>query len=241
MYSIYKKEIVSFFSSLLGYIIIVVFLVMTGLFMWVFPETSILAYNYATLDQLFTIAPMVFLFLVPAITMRSLAEEKQKGTIEFLYTKPLKDRDIILGKYLANVTLVLFALLPTGIYYYSVYHLGSPPGNLDSGGILGSYIGLFLLASVFVAIGMWASSLTENQVVAFVIGAFLSFIFYWAFSLIADLPFWSGTLSYFIERIGIDHHYTSISRGVLDSRDILYFLTMIFLFLYATKLTMDRE
>ena len=234
MLSIYWKEINSFFSSLIAYMVIAVFLIMTSLFMWVFTETNILDYNYATLEQLFSIAPLVFLFLIPAVTMSSFAEENQKGTIEFLSTKPLSDWSIVMGKYLANFTLVLFALLPTLIYYYSVHHLGSPKGNLDSGGILGSYIGLTFLAAVFVAIGMWASSITQNQIVAFILGAFLCFFFHWAFSFLSKLPIFGGVVNNFIDKLGITYHYSSISRGVLDSRDVIYFLSMITLFIVAT-------
>jgi len=241
MLSIYWKEINSFFSSLIAYMVIAVFLIMTGLFMWVFSDTSILDYNYATLEQLFSIAPLVFLFLIPAVTMSSFAEENQKGTIEFLSTKPLTDLQIVMGKYLANFTLVLFALLPTLIYYYSVHQLGSPPGNLDSGGILGSYIGLTFLAAVFVAIGMWASSMTDNQIVAFIIGAFFCFFFHWAFSYLARLPIFRGSLDAFVSKIGITYHYSSISRGVLDSRDVIYFLSMIFIFIYATLTSLGRR
>ena len=241
MFSVYKKEVVAFFSSLIGYMVIAVFLIMIGLFMWVFSETNILDYNYATLEQLFSIAPLVFLFLIPAVTMRSFAEENQRGTIEFLATKPLTDIQIVLGKYFANLTLVFFALIPTLIYYYSVYQLGSPPGNLDSGGILGSYIGLAFLSAVFTAIGMWASSVTNNQIVAFILGAFLCFFFHWAFSYLALLPVFSGGIHAFISKIGINYHYSSISRGVLDSRDILYFLSMIFIFIMATLTSLSRR
>ena len=234
MLSIYWKEINSFFSSLIAYMVIAVFLVMTGLFMWVFTETNILDYNYATLEQLFSIAPLVFLFLIPAVTMSTFAEENQKGTIEFLSTKPITDFQIVMGKYLANFTLVLFALLPTLVYYYSVHQLGSPPGNLDSGGILGSYIGLTFLAAVFVSIGMWSSSITNNQIVAFIVGAFLCLFFHWAFSFLAKLPVFTGSLDSFINKIGINYHYSSISRGVLDSRDIIYFISMITVFIMAT-------
>ena len=153
MLSIFKKEINSFFSSLIGYIVIAVFLILTGLLLWVFPSTSLLNQNMATLDQLFVLAPMIFTFLIPAVTMRSFAEEQQTGTIEFLTTKPLRDIEIILGKYSACIVLVAFALLPTLIYYITMYQLGSPKGNLDSGAIAGSYIGLLLLGGAFVAIG----------------------------------------------------------------------------------------
>lgn len=241
MLSVYWKEVNSFFSSLIGYMVISVFLIMIGLFMWVFSETNILDYNYATLEQLFSIAPLVFLFLIPAITMRSFAEENQKGTIEFLATKPLTDLQIVLGKYFANLTLVFFALLPTLIYYYSVYNLGSPPGNLDSGGILGSYIGLSFLAAVFTAIGMWASSITDNQIVAFIFGAFLCFFFHWAFSYLSLLPIFTGSIHAFISKLGINYHYSSISRGVLDSRDIIYFISIIIVFILATLTSLSRR
>lgn len=234
MYSIFNKEIHSFFSSLTGYIVISVFLVSIGLFMWVFGDTSVLDYNFATMDQLFSIAPLVFLFLIPAVTMRSFAEEKATGTIEFLFTKPLTTIQIIGGKFLANFVLVIFALLPTLIYYYSVYQLGSPVGNLDSGAILGSYIGLLFLSGTFVAIGMFASTLTNNQIVAFILGAFLCFFFHWAFTYVARFPMFTTTLDIFIQKIGINYHYSSISKGLLDTRDIIYFISVIFIFLYAT-------
>ncbi len=241
MFSIYFKEINSFFSSLIGYLVIGVFLVSIGLFMWVFSDTSVLDYNYATMDQLFSIAPLVFLFLIPAVTMRSFAEEKAKGTIEFLYTKPLTTFEIILGKYFANFTLVVFALIPTLIYYYSVYQLGSPVGNLDSGAIIGSYIGLFFLAAAFVAIGMLASTLTNNQIIAFILGAFLCFFFHWAFVYIARMPLFTTTFDLFIQKIGINYHYTSISKGLIDSRDIVYFISIIFVFLYATVSILEKR
>jgi ABC-2 type transport system permease protein len=241
MRSIFNKEIHTFFSSLIGYIVISVFLVSIGLFMWVFSDTSVLDYNFATMDQLFSIAPLVFLFLIPAVTMRSFAEEKANGTIEFLYTKPLTTIQIIGGKFLANFTLVVFALLPTLIYYYSVYQLGSPTGNLDSGAIIGSYIGLFFLSGAFVSIGMFASTLTNNQIVAFILGAFLCFFFHWAFTYIARLPIFTTTLDLFIQKIGINYHYSSISKGLVDTRDIIYFVSVIFVFLYATVTVMENR
>lgn len=241
MFSIFFKEINTFFSSLIGYIVISVFLVSIGLFMWVFSDTSVLDYNFATMDQLFSIAPLVFLFLIPAVTMRSFAEEKASGTIEFLYTKPLTTVQIIGGKFLANFTLVVFALIPTLIYYYSVYQLGSPVGNLDSGAIIGSYIGLFFLAGAFVSIGMFASTLTNNQIVAFILGAFMCFFFHWAFTYLARLPIFTTTLDLFIQKIGINYHYSSISKGLLDTRDIIYFVSVIFTFLFATNTVMENR
>lgn len=234
MWVIFKKEINTFFSSLIGYIVIGVFLIFLGLIMWVFPEYSILDYNYASLEQLFFIAPLVFIFLIPAVTMRSFAEEKQTGTIEFLSTQPVTDFEIVMGKFLAASTLVLFALLPTLLYYFSVYQLGAPKGNLDSGAIFGSYIGLFCLAASFTAIGLFVSSLTNNQIVAFIAGSFLCFFFYWAFLYLSKLPVFFGTLDDVVQKIGIDHHYRSMSRGVLDSRDVIYFISLISVFILLT-------
>jgi len=241
MYSIYRKEISSFLSSLIAYIVIIVFLMMVGLFMWVIPNTSVLSYNYATLDQLFTIAPLVFLFLIPATTMRSFAEERQTGTIEFLSTKPVSDLEIVGGKFLANLTLVLFALLPTTIYYYSVYKLGYPEGNLDSGGIMGSYIGLFFLAAVFVAIGIFASSVTNNQIVSFILAAFLCFVCYFAFGFLSSLPIFVGSLDYLVQKMGISYHYAALSKGVVDSRSVVYFVTLIIFFIVLTMFSLKQR
>ncbi len=241
MVNIIKRELNAFFSSLIAYIIIGVFLLFLGLFMWVFQETSVLNYNYATLDQLFTIAPLVFIFLIPAISMRSFAEEHQNGTLELLLTKPISSIQLILGKYFSVLLLVLFALLPTMVYYYSIHHLGSPKGNIDSGAILGSYIGLILLSAVFSAIGIFASSISKNQIVSFVIGAFLCFLFHWGFQYLGNLPIFFGTLDDFIQKLGIEYHYNSISRGVLDTRDAIYFLSVVFIFIMATKLAIDKK
>jgi ABC-2 type transport system permease protein len=234
MLSIFWKEINAFFSSLIAYLVVAVFLVLTGLFMWVFTDSSIIDYNYASLDPLFSLAPFIFLFLIPAITMRSFAEEKQRGTIEFLFTKPLSDYNIILGKYFANLCLVIFALLPTLLYFYSVYQLGSPKGNLDIGAIIGSYIGLAFLAASFVAIGMFASALTDNQIVAFIVGAFLCFVFFMAFGYLADMPVFIGNIDAFIEKVGIETHYNAMSKGAIDSRDVIYFLGLIVVFVTAS-------
>ncbi len=241
MLSIFLKEINAIFSSLIGYIVIGVFLLMMGLIMWVFPDFSILNYNYATLDQLFDIAPFIFLFLIPAITMRSFAEEQQTGTIELLATRPLSDWAIIMGKYLACVVLVLFSLLPTLLYYYSVYQLGSPPGNLDSGAILGSYLGLAMLAATYVAIGIFASSLTTNQIVSFVLATSLCFFVQWGFDFLSGLPIFVGKVDDIVQMLGIDYHYNSISRGILDSRDLIYFFSIIAIFLVFTKTSLERR
>jgi ABC-2 type transport system permease protein len=234
MLTIYKKELYSYLSSLVAYITIGIFLIVLGLFLWVFPDTSILEYGYAGLDSLFNTIPYLFMFLIPAITMRSLAEEKKEGTFELLATRPLTDWQIIGGKYLACLTLVLFALIPTLVYYYSVYDLGVVKGNIDSGAVIGSYIGLFLLGGAFVSIGIFASSITKNQIIAFAIAVFLSFFAFSGFdsaSQVLSLQKFDNILL----NIGINEHYQSISRGVLDTRDLIYFLSFIAVFLLLTK------
>ncbi len=241
MYSIFKKEISAFFSSLIGYIVVGVFLLLMGLVMWVFPDYSVLDSNYATLDTLFGMAPLVFLFLIPAVTMRTLAEEKQSGTIELLVTRPISDWQIVGGKFLACWLLVAFALLPTFFYYITVYQLGSPKGNLDTGGIIGSYIGLLLLAGAFTAIGVLASSLTNNQIVAFVLATFLCFFMYLGFDFLSRLPIFYGKTDDIVQSLGMDYHYNALSRGVLDTRDLVYFGSIIVLFLAATVLSLGRR
>lgn len=241
VFTLYKKEIRAFLSSLIGYIAICVFLLLVGLFLWILPTDSNLLNNgYAGLDSLFELAPWVFLFLIPSITMRSFADEKKAGTIEFLLTKPLTDMQIILAKYLAGVTLVLFSLLPTLIYYYSIYKLGNPIGNIDSGGTWGSYIGLFFLASAFTSIGIFASSLSDNQIIAFILSVFLCFFSYIGFEYISRLDLF-GKVDDFILSIGINDHYISMSRGVIDTRDIIYFLSLISLFTLLTKTSLESR
>ncbi len=234
MISIYLKEIRSFLSSLVGYVVIGFFLTVLGLIMWVFPDTSVLDNLYAQMDPLFSVAPLVFMFLIPALTMRSYAEEYQSGTIELLYTKPISDIQLVLAKYFAYLSLMLLTLLPTLLYYYTVHQLGAPQGNLDSGAIAGSYIGLFFLASIYIAIGLFASVLTKSQIAAFIIGAFLCFFFTWFFDFVSDLPVLIGTYDDLVERLGINFHYSSISQGMIDSRDVIYFLSMTTLFLVLT-------
>jgi ABC-2 type transport system permease protein len=237
MLAILKKEFNGFLNSLIAYIVIAVFLVAIGMFMWVFPESSVLEYGFADMQTLFAMAPFVFLFLIPAITMRTFAEEKREGTIELLLTKPITDLQLILGKYFAALLLALFALLPTLLYYYSVYTLGNPQGNVDSAAVVGSYLGLIFLAGVFTAIGVFASSISDNQIISFVIAVFLSYIIYTGFDLIASIPVW-GSYSYFISQLGISYHYTAISKGLVDSRDVLYFLSVIAIMILATKLVL---
>jgi ABC-2 type transport system permease protein len=241
MMQIYLKEVSAFFSSLIGYIVVGVFLLFLGLIIWVFPDYSILYYYYASLDQLFDISPLVFLFLIPAVTMRTYAEEQQNTTLELLQTKPITARDIVLGKYLASLTLVLVAILPTVLYFYTVHELGSPKGNIDNGAILGSYIGLIFLAACFSAIGTYASSLTSNQIVSFLLSAFLCFVIYWGFFYLSKLPVFVGSWDDLIQKIGMDHHYRSMSRGVLDTRNVIYFITVIYLFLGLTSLRLKSE
>ncbi len=241
MYHIFLKEIRLFFSSLTGYIAILVFLVANGLFMWVFPGAmNVLDAGYANIDTLFLLAPWVFLFLVPAITMRTFAEERKGGTLELLLTKPLTEVELVVGKFLASVFLVICSLLPTLIFFFSVYKLGSPVGNIDTGGTWGSFIGLFFLASIYVAIGVFASSLTTNQIVSFIVAMLLSFLLYMGFEYIGSLQLFRGVETNIVA-LGINDHYKSISRGVVDSRDILYFLSVDSLFLYASKLILERR
>lgn len=234
MFSIYIKEIRSFLSSLIAYVVMLVFLLAIGLFTWVLPEYNVFDYGYANLDTLFNMAPWLFIFLISAITMRSLSEEKKNGTIEIISTKPISDLDIILGKYFAGLSIVLFTLLPTIIYYITIYQLGAPKGNLDSGAILGSYIGLFFLSSCFVAVGMFASAISDNQIVSFIVSMFLCFLFYNIFELIADFKL-LGSWDSVVANLGINAHYQSISRGVIDSRDLFYFIGFDVVFIAATK------
>lgn len=234
MLSIYIKEIRSFLSSLIAYVVMLVFLLAIGLFTWVLPDYNVLDYGYANLDTLFNMAPWLFIFLISAITMRSLSEEKKNGTIEIISTKPISDLAIILGKYFAGLTIVLFTLLPTLIYYITIYQLGAPKGNLDSGAIMGSYIGLFFLSSCFVAVGMFASAISDNQIVSFIVSMFLCFMFYNLFELIADFKL-LGTWDSVVANLGINAHYQSISRGVIDSRDLFYFIGFDMVFIAATK------
>jgi ABC-2 type transport system permease protein len=238
MFALLRKEIESFLSSLIAYIVIVVFLLVVSFFLWVIAfGQNIIANGYASIDGLFSIAPIVFLFLIPAITMRTFAEEKKSGTIEMLLTKPLSDMQIILAKYFAGVILVVFALLPTLVYYYSVYQLGLPPGNIDSGAMWGSYIGLLLLGSTFVAIGIFASSVSDNQIVSFILAALVSAFFYVGFEFIWPLDIFSD-LGLLISSLGIISHYDSISRGVVDSRDLVYFISVIAFFLMLTRFSL---
>jgi len=232
--SILNKEISGFFTSLVAHMTMAAFLLVTGLFLWVFPDSSILDYGYAGLDSFFNIAPYLFIFLIPAITMRSLAEEKKDGTFELLATRPLSDWDIVLGKFLASLVIVVLTLLPTLIYYFSIYHLGITKGNIDTGAVIGSYIGLILLGSAFTSIGIFTSSLGKNQIIAFSVSVFICFFSFSGFDSISSIISLNG-IAGFITGLGINQHYQSVSRGVLDTRDLIYFLSFSGLFLLLTK------
>lgn len=233
MWPVCKKEFRQFFSSLTGYIAIVVFLLLNGLFLFVFPDTNILDFGYATLDKFFELAPWILLLLIPAITMRSFADEFKGGTFEILQTKPLSRWQVVGGKYLGALLVVLIALLPTLIYIITILQL-SETGGIDTGAIIGSYIGLFFLVAVFVAIGICCSSFTNNAVVAFIVSAFVCFILYSGFNAISRIPALESGADYYVEMAGIDFHYRSVSRGVVDSRDIIYFLGIVGFFLTFT-------
>lgn len=218
---------------MVAYITIGIFLLVSGLLLWFFPDTSLLDYGYADLSGFFSLVPYLFMFLIPAITMRSFAEERKEGTYELLITRPITTWNIILAKYFACLALVFLALIPTIIYYYTLFKLGFPEGNIDAGAVFGSYIGLFLLGAVFAAIGLFASSLTKNQIIAFVLCAALCAFAFLGFDYTSQVLALQSVEA-FIVNLGINQHYNSISRGVLDTRDLIYFLTFAILFLSIT-------
>ena len=237
MIPILKKELNSFFSSPIGYLVIAVFLLINGLFLWILKgDFNILNAGFADLNSLFFITPWVFFFLIPAITMRSFSDEYRLGTIEILKTKPLTDWHIVLGKYLGALILIILALIPTLIYVYSINKLGNPVGNIDVGSTIGSYIGLLFLASAYTAIGLFTSTLSNNQIVAFILAVIISFFMYYGFQALADLNILDG-----IQNLGMKEHFNSISRGVIDTRDIIYFISVSFFFLFLTKLKLNQE
>ncbi|AZQ60962.1 gliding motility-associated ABC transporter permease subunit GldF [Flammeovirga pectinis] len=240
MWQIFKREINSFFSAILGYLVVAIFLIMMGLFVWVFPQTSVLEGSYASLDALFNVAPYIFMFLLPAITMRGLAEEKKTGTLELLFTRPLTDFQIVSGKFFAAWVTAILALIPTVIYYFSIYNLGAPKGNIDTAAVVGSYIGLILLSGGFAAIGTFASSVTSSQIVSFIIAVALCFVCYDGISSVAAIPALSDQ-AYSIGLWGVDFHYRSLSRGLIDSRDILYFCSLIIIALSLAKLSIGSR
>jgi ABC-2 type transport system permease protein len=235
MYAVFKRELFSLLNSLMAYMTIGIFLLAMGLLLWFFPDTSILEYGYAELTGFFSLAPFLFLFLIPAITMRSFAEERREGTYILLASRPITDWQIILGKYFACLLLVLFAMVPTLIYYVTVSELSLPKGNIDTGAVIGSYIGLLLLGAAFAALGIFASSITKNQVIAFALAAFLCFIAYNGFDALSQL-FTLSSLEGILLSLSVNEHYQSMSRGVLDTRDLVYFISFVLLFLGATHL-----
>ena len=237
MFAILKKEINSFFASPIGYLVIAIFLVLNGLFLWVFRgDFNILNYGFADMSPFFLLAPWILIFLIPAVTMRSFSDEKKQGTLELLLTKPLSHLQIVLGKYFGALILIIIALLPTLLYVYTIYALGNPTGNLDVGSTLGSYFGLLFLVAAYTAIGVFTSTLSDNQIVSFILSVFLCFLFYIGFEGISE--FSSSTL---IEQFGMSYHYRSMSRGVLDTRDIIYFLSLTVFFISLTKLNLNRD
>lgn len=237
MFIIFKKEVSTFFNSLIAYIVIGVFLLLTGLMFWLYPDTNILDYGYAEMDAFFQIAPYILLFFVPAVTMRMLSEEIKSGTIELLFTKPLSVWDIVFGKFLSCVFIIVLALLPTLIYYFSIYKLGNPAGNVDSASVFGSYFGLVLLASVYAAVGIFMSSLTKNQVVAFLLAAVCSYILFVGIEQFSAL--FSGSIQFFLSYLGLSFHYNSIGKGIVDSRDVIYFVSVSVFFLLLTLLSLN--
>lgn len=241
MYSVYLKEIHSFFSSLIGYIAILLFIIVVGFFLWIAPDSNILEEGYATLDKFFILAPWVLMFLIPALTMRSFSDEFKSGTIEILSTLPLTESNIIFGKFFASFTLVLVSLLPTLLYVFTISKLAIPQGNIDTGGIIGSYIGLSFLNGAFTAIGLFCSSMTNNQVIAFLFSIFLNFIIFSGFQTLSKIPFLTNGADYIVSQIGMQFHYDSISRGALDSRDIVYFISLIAIFILATKISLQKR
>ena len=241
MKALLLKEIRTFLSSLIGYVVVAVFLLITGLFLWIFDgDFNILQGGFASIEPLFFISPWVLMFLIPAITMRSFAEEKRTGTIELLLTKPISDVQIIGAKYLACFLLVVIAIVPTLVYYFTVYTLGDPVGNIDTGGTWGSYIGLLLLAAGYVSIGIFASSITNNQIVSFLVAGMLCFFMYTGFSSIASFEL-LGAADTVVLNLGMQAHYNSLSRGLIDSRDVVYFMALIVVFLLLTRTVLSAR
>lgn len=234
MFSVLKKELKTFFGNAVGYIVIGIFLLLNGLLLWVIPgEYNIIQTGYANVDGLFYLAPWLFLLLCPAITMRFFAEEKQTGTWELLVSKPLSKTGIVLGKFFAGWILVLLSLIPTLIYYFTVYFIAEPVGNIDSGQFWGSFIGLVFLGGVYISIGTFASSLTNNQMVSFVIALVVSFALYYGLDVVGSF-FNSGETIQLLSNLGINAHYRSMSRGVIDSRDAAYFILLSLIFILLT-------
>jgi ABC-2 type transport system permease protein len=239
MRTLFVKEINAFFGSLTGYLVLALFLLAIGLIVWVFPESSVLDYGFADLDSLFAYTPYVFTFLIPALSMRAISEERKSGTWELLRTSPLSLVQIIVVKYLALITLVILAVLPTLLYAYSIVQLGEPVGNLDLAGFFGSWLGLLMIGATFAAVGLFASALTSQQVVSFVLGVFLCFVLYFGLSALAEML--TGDAAYWVEELSLSYHYMSLSRGVIDSRDVFFLFGMIWLFLGGSVLVLRNK
>jgi ABC-2 type transport system permease protein len=232
MKSIALREIKSFFGSPVGYLVIGIFLLLNGLFLWVFDgEYNILQSGFADMSPFFTLAPWILIFLIPSVTMRSFSDEKKQGTIELLLTKPLSLWQIVNGKFIGSFLLIVIAIIPTLVYVYVISSLGMPEGNIDLGSTLGSYFGLLFLVAAYTAIGIFTSTLSENQIVAFLFSVFLCFIFYYGFEGISN---YAKGFEDSVSRIGMNYHFKSMSRGVIDTRDVLYFVSVSFLFLSFT-------
>ncbi len=234
MWSIFRFELNNFFSSLIAYIVIGAFLILMGLMLFVFPRFSILEAGYASLESFFDLAPNILMFLIPAITMRSISEEIQMGTHELLLSKPISLSSIIVGKFMASLLMVIFALSLTLFYLYTVYQLGNPVGIIDLGATMASYLGLILLSAAFTVIGIFASSLSSNQIISFLIALVLCFFFYYGFEFISELPIFFGKTDLLVKKLGIEYHFFSLSRGVLDTRDVLYFFSIVLLFYFLS-------
>lgn len=241
MFALFKKEIAGFFSTLTGYIVIFIFLISTAVFMWIVPGgNNVLDNGYASLDSFFMLAPWLFMFLLPAITMRMFSEEQKSGTIELLLTRPISDLSIVLAKYFSALVIAMVSILPTMVYFVSVHKLGNPVGNIDIGGTWGAYIGLFFLAATYAAIGVWCSSVSNNQVISFVITVVTVFVFYFGFESLSSLLI-NTKAEFFVQSLSINRHYLSISRGVIDTRDLVYFLAVIIVFVQLTKIKLQSR
>lgn len=239
MLAILKKELNLFFATPIGYLVIAIFLLINGLFLWVFKgDFNILDANFADLNSFFFIAPWFFIFMIPAITMRTFSDEIRLGTIEIIKTKPISTWDIIMGKYLGSLLLISIALIPTLTYVYTIVQLAATPESIDYGSIIGSYFGLLFLASAITAIGMFTSTLSNNQIVAFIMGLALSFFMFYGFEAIDELI---NSESYAIKNLGLYSHFINIGRGVIDTKDLLYFLSVTFFFLFLTKSNFDHK
>lgn len=239
MKALYWKEVKSYLNSLIAYLVIVLFLVLTGLVLWVFPETNILDYGYAEMSSFFQLTPLILMFLVPAITMRSFSEEYKTGTISLLFTMPISSRELVLAKLFSAWTLITIAILPTLVYYFLIRNLANPVGNIDTASVVGSYFGLILLAGVFVGIGNLISALTNNQIVAFLLAAFLSYFLYEGLHQTAGL--FSGKVNYYLDYFSLQYHYNSLSRGVLDTRNILFLTSVLFLLILSNTMILEKR